>query len=68
MQRRTRFVLGLGLLLVLVTSTLLTSPAWLLARLDWLAADPVRFVAILLTLALVPSTWLATSGASSSAG
>ncbi|WP_373190145.1 TVP38/TMEM64 family protein [Halolamina sp.] len=65
MQRRTRFVLGLGLLLVLVTSTLLTSPAWLLARLDWLAADPVRFVAILLTLALVrpllawPTTLLA---------
>lgn len=65
MQRRTRLGLGLGLLLVLVASTLLTSPAWLLARLDWLAADPVRFVAVLLALALVrpllawPTTLLA---------
>lgn len=52
MQRRSRAAVGLLLLLVAV-GALLTSPRWLLARLDWLAADPVRFAAALLALALV---------------
>jgi uncharacterized membrane protein YdjX (TVP38/TMEM64 family) len=65
MQRRTRLATGLGLLLVVVAGTLLTSPRWLLTRVEWLAAEPVRFVVVLLALALVrpvlawPTTLLA---------
>lgn len=65
MQRRTRLAAGLGLLLVVVAGALLTSPRWLLARVEWLAAEPVRFVVVLLALALVrpvlawPTTLLA---------
>ena len=53
MQRRHRFVAGLALLVVLGASALLTSPRWVLARVSWLAADPVRFVGALLLLAVV---------------
>jgi uncharacterized membrane protein YdjX (TVP38/TMEM64 family) len=53
MQRRHRFVAGLVLLVVLGASALLTSPRWVLARVSWLAADPVRFVGALLLLAVV---------------
>lgn len=65
MQRRTRFVAGLALLLVVGAGALLTSPRWLLARVTWLAADPVRFVGVLVLLAAVrpflawPTTLLA---------
>ena len=64
MQRRHRLAVGLLLLLV-AAGALLTSPQWLLSRLEWLAADPVRFVAALLVLAVVrpllawPTTLLA---------
>lgn len=53
MQRRTRAVLGFAVLLVVAIGAVATSPRWVLARLDWLAADPVRFTAALLILALV---------------
>lgn len=65
MQRRHRFVAGLALLLVIATGALLTSPRWVLARVAWLAADPVRFVGVLVLLAAVrpflawPTTLLA---------
>lgn len=65
MQRRHRFVAGLALLLVVAAGALLTSPRWLLARVTWLAADPVRFVCALVLLAAVrpflawPTTLLA---------
>lgn len=65
MQRRHRFVAGLALLLVLAAGALLTSPRWLLERVTWLAADPVRFVGALVLLAAVrpflawPTTLLA---------
>lgn len=52
MQRRYRAAIGVVLLLVVAVSGFLTSPRWLLARLDWLAADPIRFTAALLLLAL----------------
>lgn len=53
MQRRSRAVLGAAILLLVAVGAALTSPRWLLARLDWLAADPVRFAAALVALALV---------------
>ncbi len=53
MQRRTRAVLGLAVLLAVGVGAALTSPRWVLARLDWLAADPLRFTAALVALALV---------------
>ncbi|MBP1985790.1 VTT domain-containing protein [Halolamina salifodinae] len=53
MQRRSRAALGAAILLLVAVGAVLTSPRWLLARLDWLAADPVRFVAALVVLALV---------------
>ena len=53
MQRRHRAAVGIAALLVVAVGATLTSPRWLLARLDWLAADPVRFAAALLLLALV---------------
>lgn len=65
MQRRNRFLAGLALLLVIGAGALLTSPRWLLARVAWLAADPVRFVTVLILLAAVrplltwPTTLLA---------
>lgn len=65
MQRRTRFLAGLALLIVIAAGALLTSPRWVLARVEWLAADPVRFVAVLVLLAAVrpflawPTTLLA---------
>jgi len=52
-QRRSRAVLGAAILLVVGLGAVLTSPQWLLARLDWLAADPLRFGAALVALALV---------------
>ncbi|GAB7095828.1 VTT domain-containing protein [Halolamina litorea] len=65
MQRRSRLLVGVGLLLVVAVGAFLTSPQWLLSRLDWLAADPLRFGAALVALALVrpflawPTTLLA---------
>lgn len=65
MQRRSRLAASIALLLVVAVGALLTSPRWLLARVEWLAADPVRFVVVLLALALVrpvlawPTTLLA---------
>ena len=53
MQRRSRAAIGVTLLLVVGLGAALTSPRWVLSRLDWLAADPVRFTAALLALALV---------------
>lgn len=56
---------GLALLVVVAAGAWLTSPTWVLGRLAWLAADPVRFAAALLLLALVrpvlawPTTLLA---------
>jgi len=52
-QRRTRAVLGLAVLLAVGLGAALTSPRWVLSRLDWLAADPLRFTAALVALALV---------------
>jgi uncharacterized membrane protein YdjX (TVP38/TMEM64 family) len=51
-QRRSRAALGFAVLLVVGIGAALTSPQWVLSRLDWLAADPVRFVAALVALAL----------------
>ncbi|MFB6220289.1 MAG: TVP38/TMEM64 family protein [Halolamina sp.] len=65
MQRRHRFVAGLALLVLIAASALLTSPRWLLVRVSWLAADPVRFIGALVLLAVVrpllawPTTLLA---------
>lgn len=65
MDRRTRMVVGFGLFCVVAAGALLTSPAWVLGRLAWLAADPIRFVVALLLLTLVrpflawPTTLLA---------
>jgi len=65
MQRRNRFLGGLALLLVIAAGALVTSPPWLLVRVMWLAADPVRFVGALVLLAAVrpflawPTTLLA---------
>ncbi|MEF8800211.1 MAG: VTT domain-containing protein [Halolamina sp.] len=65
MQRRHRLGAGLALLLVVAVGALLTSPQWLLGRVTWLAADPVRFVGALVLLAAVrpflawPTTLLA---------
>ncbi|NHX35433.1 MULTISPECIES: TVP38/TMEM64 family protein [Halolamina] len=53
MQRRTRTVLGVALLLVVGLGAVLTSPQWVLTRLDWLAADPLRFGVALVVLALL---------------
>ena len=53
MERRTRATLGLAILLVIGLGAALTSPRWVLARLDWLAADPLRFTVALVALALV---------------
>lgn len=64
MERRTRLLTGL-LAVVIVVAAWLASPDLVLARLAWLAADPARFVATLLVLALVrpllawPTTLLA---------
>jgi len=52
-QRRTRTAVGFAILLAVAVGAVLTSPRWLLARLDWLTADPVRFIGALLLLALV---------------
>lgn len=62
---RVRLGGGLALFCVVAAGALLTSPERALSRLDWLVADPVRFVAVLLLLALVrpllawPTTLLA---------
>ncbi len=53
MQRRSRAALGAVILLVVGLGAALTSPQWVLSRLDWLAADPIRFAAALVALALV---------------
>ncbi|MFD1527398.1 TVP38/TMEM64 family protein, partial [Halolamina salina] len=53
MQRRTRAVLGFAVVLVVGLGAALTSPRWVLTRLDWLAADPLRFTAALVVLALI---------------
>lgn len=53
MRRRVRLVAGFTLFFVVAGAALLTSPRWVLSRLSWLAADPVRFVAALLLLSLV---------------
>lgn len=45
--------LGATVLLIVGLGAVLTSPRWVLTRLDWLAADPVRFTAALIALALV---------------
>jgi len=52
-QRRTRAALGLAILLIVGLGVALTSPRWVLSRLDWLAADPLRFGAALVALALL---------------
>ena len=53
MRRGHRLVAGLALFLVVAGGALLTSPSWLLSRLSWLAADPLRFAAVLFLLTLV---------------
>ncbi|QKY21386.1 TVP38/TMEM64 family protein [Halolamina sp. CBA1230] len=53
MQRRTRAAIGVAVLLAVGLGAALTSPRWLLSRLDWLAADPLRFGAALVALALI---------------
>lgn len=45
--------LGAAVLLIVGLGAVLTSPRWVLTRLDWLAADPVRFTAALVALALI---------------
>ncbi|KPN30219.1 SNARE associated golgi protein [Halolamina pelagica] len=45
--------LGATVLLIVGLGAVLTSPRWVLTRLDWLAADSVRFTAALVALALV---------------
>jgi len=52
-QRRVRVALGAAVLLIVGLGAVLTSPRWVLTRLDWLAADPVRFTAALVALALI---------------
>lgn len=52
-MRRLRLVAGFALFFVVAGAAVLISPQWLLSRLSWLAADPVRFVAALLVLAVV---------------
>lgn len=65
MDRRVRVAAGVLAALAVVAAALLVSPQVILARLDWLAADPWRFAAALLGLALVrpllawPTTLLA---------
>lgn len=46
-------MLGVALLLVVGLGAVLTSPQWVLTRLDWLAADPLRFGVALVVLALL---------------
>lgn len=53
MQRRTRAALGALVLLLVGLGAALTSPRWVLTRLTWLAADPLRFGAALVALALL---------------
>lgn len=65
MKRRTRLALGGAVLAVVVLGVLFTSPDVVLARLSWLAANPFRFAAVLLAVAVVrpflawPTTLLA---------
>ncbi len=65
MRRAHRLAAGGALLVVIAASALLTSPQWLLDRVEWLTADPMRFVAALLLLAVArpflawPTTLLA---------
>lgn len=53
MRRRVRLGLGVAAVLLVAAGAFLTSPSWVLDQLAWLAADPVRFVAALLALAVV---------------
>ena len=65
MNRRTRLALGVCTLLVVAVAALLTSPAAVLERLSWLAANPLLFAAVLLAVSVVrpflawPTTLLA---------
>ncbi|SEO66110.1 Uncharacterized membrane protein YdjX, TVP38/TMEM64 family, SNARE-associated domain [Halogranum amylolyticum] len=65
MNRRTRLALGGVVLAVVVLGVLFTSPDAVLARLSWLAANPLRFATVLLAVAVVrpflawPTTLLA---------
>jgi uncharacterized membrane protein YdjX (TVP38/TMEM64 family) len=53
MRRRVRVVVGGALVLAVGTAAALAGPDRALARLAWLAADPVRFSAALVAFALV---------------
>lgn len=53
MRRHARLAAGLGLFALVAVLAWLTSPAWVLERLAWLAADPLRLAGALLILALV---------------
>lgn len=53
MRRRLRLVAGFTLFFVVAGAAVVISPRWVVSRLSWLAADPVRFVVGLLVLTLV---------------
>jgi uncharacterized membrane protein YdjX (TVP38/TMEM64 family) len=53
MKRRTRLLVGVGTLAVVATAAWIASPSAVLSRLAWLSADPIRFAAFLVALALV---------------
>jgi uncharacterized membrane protein YdjX (TVP38/TMEM64 family) len=65
MDRRVRLLAGATLVAVVATLAWVRSPSWALARLAWLAADPVRLTAALVVVAAVrplfawPTTLLA---------
>jgi uncharacterized membrane protein YdjX (TVP38/TMEM64 family) len=65
MDRRTRLVAGVGLCSLVAVLAWASSPAWVLGRLAWVAADPLRLMAALVVVAVVrplfawPTTLLA---------
>jgi len=65
MDRRTRLVAGAGLLSLVAVLAWASSPSWVLGRLAWVAADPLRLTAALVVVAVVrplfawPTTLLA---------
>jgi uncharacterized membrane protein YdjX (TVP38/TMEM64 family) len=65
MDRRVRLVVGAGLVCLVVALAWASSPSWVLDRLAWVTADPVRLTAALVVVAVVrplfawPTTLLA---------
>jgi uncharacterized membrane protein YdjX (TVP38/TMEM64 family) len=65
MDRRVRLVAGVGLVCLVAVLAGASSPSWVLGRLTWVAADPIRLTAALVAVAVVrplfawPTTLLA---------